>query len=145
MDVHSQLKREIMHKNITRTIIFTIVFILALVIYKIAVAQDVIHCTDYQEIKDFAKCEVDKHWDDQWTYFDDLVMRESSWIHNKEHNSSLSTAFGLGGFLNSTWEATGYAKTDDMQIQILATIEYVKQRYKTPQEAINYHNKHNFY
>lgn len=85
-------------------------------------------------IKEFAYNQVKLKWDEsQWSSFNNIIQRESEW--NPKSQNPTSTAYGLGQFLNSTWQGTGYKKTDDPQIQIMATIEYVSQRYGTPKNA----------
>lgn len=111
-----------------------------------AIAQPSPECKDYSDIKDFARCEVVKRWDEtQWDSFEVIIYKESSWIHTGSHNPKYSTAYGLGGFLNGTWKGTGYKKSSDPQIQILATIEYISDRYDTPDSGLKFHNKKGWY
>lgn len=85
-------------------------------------------------IKEFAYNQVKLRWDEShWESFNNIIERESSW--NPKSQNPTSTAYGLGQFLNSTWEGTGYKKSNDPQIQIMATIEYVANRYKDPKHA----------
>jgi len=79
----------------------------------------------------------------QWTYFDDLIRRESNW--DCEAQNPTSTAYGCGQFLDSTWKSVGYTKTSDPLIQLDATIDYIIQRHKTPRGAIVFHNANNSY
>lgn len=95
-------------------------------------------------IKVYAFEQVLNRWgDNQWFYFNDLINRESKW--NSEAKNPYSTAYGIGQFLNSTWESVGCEKTDDKYVQVDCTIEYVSLRYKTPQKAIQFHNQKNWY
>lgn len=95
-------------------------------------------------IKVYAFEQVLNRWgDEQWSYFNDLIKRESRW--NSEAKNSKSTAYGLGQFLNSTWEIVGCKKTDNQYKQIDCTIEYISKVYGTPQNAIKFHNKNNYY
>lgn len=85
-------------------------------------------------IKEFAYNQVKLRWDEsQWNSFNNIIERESQW--NPKNQNPTSTAYGLGQFLNSTWEDTGYKKTDDPHVQIMATIEYISDRYGTPKNA----------
>lgn len=79
----------------------------------------------------------------QWTYFNELIYRESKW--NSEAKNPKSTAYGLGQFLNSTWKTVGCEKTSDPYKQIDCTLDYVEARYKTPQGAIKFWNKNHWY
>lgn len=55
-------------------------------------------------------------------YFN-IIDRESKW--NPLADNHKSTAFGLGQFLNSTWEIVDAKKTKDPYAQIDAMIKYV--------------------
>jgi membrane-bound lytic murein transglycosylase MltF len=79
----------------------------------------------------------------QWTYFNDLIYRESKW--DSKAQNRYSTAFGLGQFLNSTWKTVGCTKTLDPYIQVDCTIKYVKQNYGNPHKAIRFHNARGWY
>ena len=97
-----------------------------------------------QNIKVYAFEQVLNRWgDEQWAYFNDLIKRESQW--NSESQNPKSTAYGLGQFLNSTWKIVGCTKTSDQYKQIDCTIEYVSKIYGTPQKAIVFHKKNNYY
>lgn len=82
-----------------------------------------------------------------FAYFDKIIQKESSWIVYTEHypTSKKSTAHGLGGFLDATWETVGCVKTDNPIIQIECTARYITQRYETPQKALQFHKKHGWY
>ena len=56
-----------------------------------------------------------------------------------------STAYGLYGFLDSTWKSTGIKKTDNAFMQTVAALKYIKARYRTPQRALMFHHLHNYY
>lgn len=95
-------------------------------------------------IKEFAYNQVKFRWDEsQWSSFNSIIERESSW--NPKNQNPTSTAYGLGQFLNSTWQGTGYTKTDDPQKQIMATIEYISQRYGTPKDAWKFWQSARYY
>ena len=95
-------------------------------------------------IKVYAFEQVLNRWGEkQWSYFSDLVQRESHWKNTAKNPKS--TAYGIGQFLDSTWKIVGCEKTEDKYIQIDCMIDYVEYRYDTPQKAIQFHNKRNFY
>lgn len=95
-------------------------------------------------IKVYAFEQVLNKWDDeQWVYFNDLIKRESRWS-NTEQNPN-STAYGLGQFLNSTWETVNCKKTSNSYKQIDCTIKYISMTYGTPKKAISFHNKNHYY
>jgi len=111
-----------------------------------AIAEPLTPCDDYESLKDFAKCEVSLHWNEsQWDSFDKIIQKESSWTVTGAHDPKLSSAFGLAGFLDRTWEQTGYEKTSNERIQILAAIEYISIRYKTSTEALELPTRKNWY
>ena len=72
-----------------------------------------------------------------------LVMRESDW--ESEAQNPNSTAYGLGQFLDSTWAGTGYEKTSDPEIQLLAMEVYVMNKYITFCRALNFQIRNNYY
>lgn len=95
-------------------------------------------------IKSYACWQTSKIFgEDQWKYIDDLVSRESKWKCDAQNPSS--TAFGLFQFLNSAWGLVDSKKTTDCKKQIDYGMEYVKKTYKTPKNAITFHNKNNWY
>jgi len=96
------------------------------------------------EEKEYAYDKVLQEWSvEEWKHFDDLIQRESSW-YNLAQNP-ISTAFGYGQFLNSTWKLVGCEKTTDKNTQIDCTIKYIKAVYGTPRQAIIFHNANNHY
>lgn len=78
----------------------------------------------------------------QWNPFNALVMSESGW-NNKAQNPT-STAFGIGQFLNNTWNSFG-PKTSDPRTQILYMIKYVLGRYGSPEKAWRFKQQHGWY
>lgn len=95
-------------------------------------------------IKEFAYNQVKLRWDEsQWQSFNNIIQHESEW--NPKCQNPKSTAYGLGQFLNSTWEGTGYKKSSDPQIQIAATIEYISDRYGDPKRAWRFWQAHSWY
>lgn len=72
-----------------------------------------------------------------------LWDRESGW--NPQAQNPTSTAFGIAQFLNGTWKGTGFEKTSDPYQQIDAGLAYIKARYGTPSNALNFHLQNNWY
>jgi membrane-bound lytic murein transglycosylase MltF len=72
--------------------------------------------------------------DKEFHYLDQLVYLESKWDPNAQN--PYSTAYGIGQFLDQTWETVGYEKTDDPYTQIDAMIDYVQGRYGSFEAAL---------
>lgn len=98
--------------------------------------------------------EVSLHYwgEGQFQYFDKIIMQESGWRVFTAHyptgytNTGVkSSAHGLGGFLDATWEGVDCEKTDDPFIQVECTARYITDRYETPEKAWNFHLEHNHY
>jgi len=95
-------------------------------------------------IKLYAKHLVTEQWGvHEWNSFDTLIQKESSW--NYKAQNPHSTAFGLGQFLNGTWDDVGCVKTEDKNEQIRCTIKYIEQRYGTPSKALAFHISNGHY
>lgn len=80
---------------------------------------------------------------DQWRAMYRIAYKESSWrstLRNKR-----STAYGLFQFLNQTWKDVGIPKTNCPYCQAEGAILYIKQRYKTPTRALQFHNSRGWY
>jgi hypothetical protein len=76
----------------------------------------------------------------------ELVGRESSW--NPKADNPSSTAYGYGQFLTSTRNA--YQRKmglsyDNPVHQLIMMAQYVKDRYGTPEKALAFWDKHNYY
>lgn len=56
-----------------------------------------------------------------------------------------SSAYGLFGFLNSTWRNVGIPKTDQPVLQIRAVIRYVNSRYGSFSDAVAFHRRNGYY
>lgn len=129
----------------------TNIIVLLLVVPLVAFAKpqtttelEIIVPTPPPEIRVYAFQQVVDRWGEhEWEHFEELIDRESDWIHTAQNPHS--TAYGLGQFLNSTWKTVGCVKTDDKYKQIDCTIKYVAQRYKTPHKAIHFHDRRNWY
>lgn len=79
----------------------------------------------------------------QWTALNNIVMAESGW--NNQAQNPGSTAYGIGQFLDTTWATVGYTKTSDSTTQIIAMLNYIKQRYGTPENAWAFHLANGYY
>ncbi len=144
-----------MRNNLNTTRILILLALLAILILLpkqakgIAIADaPTIEIVEKPDIKTYAEQETLKAFGEgQWVYMDRIFKKESGWTILGEHYpiSKLSTAYGLGGFLDGTWKTVGCVKTNDPYIQIDCTIKYVKKNYKTPAAAIQFHNIHNYY
>lgn len=104
--------------------------------------------------KEYAEKLVTEKWGkDEWYYFDKIIVQESrNWTVYTAHyptgytiDGVRSSAHGLGGFLDGTWNGVGCVKTDDPLEQVRCTIKYVEQRYGTPSIAWRFHLAHNWY
>lgn len=78
----------------------------------------------------------------QWSALERLVQKESSWNPNAQNPTS--TAYGLFQFLNGTWGAYG-EKTSDPRLQAQYGMQYIKDRYGSPEQALAFHESHNWY
>ena len=70
----------------------------------------------------------------EFYYLDQLVYLESKW--DNEAQNPYSTAYGIGQFLDQTWDTVSYDKTDDPHTQVDAMIEYVYKRYGSFEAAL---------
>lgn len=106
-----------------------------------------------ESVEDFAKRSVVTQWDEsEWSAFYAIIQKESSWTVTTAHyptgiapSGVRSSAHGLAGFLDSSWETVGCVKTDNAKVQITCAITYIAQRYGTPKKAIQFHAKNNWY
>lgn len=89
----------------------------------------------------------------QWPFFDKIVSKESlNWTITTEHyptgytpDGIRSSAFGLMGFLDATWQTVGCKKTSNPYVQISCGVKYIKERYGSPKEAWRVHRLRNWY
>jgi hypothetical protein len=79
----------------------------------------------------------------QWSDFNQIVMLESGWCNTIQNPTS--TAYGIGQFLNTTWATVGGTKTSDAKTQIQYMIAYIKNVYKTPSAALQFHLANGYY
>lgn len=101
-------------------------------------------------IQQYAEMRVTETWDEsQWESFNNIISQESlHWKVTTEHypdRQDYSTAYGLAGFLDGTWDDVGCVKTDSEIVQINCEIKYIQQRYGTPEEAWKFHLRKNWY
>jgi hypothetical protein len=75
-------------------------------------------------------------------YFN-IIDKESKW--NPLAQNPKSTAFGIGQFLNSTWELVDHSKTKNPYIQIDAMVEYVKVVYGDGCKAWDFRYRNGWY
>ena len=78
----------------------------------------------------------------QWSALDSLEMSEAGYRNTAQNPTS--TAYGMGQFLDSTWAGYG-PKTANPKLQIQYMLEYIKQRYGTPEKAWAFHQANNYY
>jgi multidrug efflux pump subunit AcrA (membrane-fusion protein) len=79
----------------------------------------------------------------QFSCLESLWGKESGWNPNAKNPSS--TAYGIPQFLDSTWAATGVAKTSNGYRQIDAGLVYIDSRYGSPCGAWAHSRAHNWY
>jgi hypothetical protein len=73
----------------------------------------------------------------------ELIMLESSW--NPDARNRKSTAYGLGQFVDKTWDLVGIEKSDDFRIQLIAAHKYVMMRYGSWVKALEHHKQNGWY
>lgn len=73
--------------------------------------------------------------DKEFYYLDQLVYLESKW--DPKAQNPYSTAYGIGQFLDQTWDEVSYEKTSDPYEQVDAMIEYVTKRYGSFETALH--------
>ena len=124
--------------------------LLFFILFGTAVSQGVTTCVDSLEpieiesIEDYALSLVVEEWGYyEWESFDELVWRESDW-DNKAQNPN-STAYGIGQFLDGTWDDVGCIKSSDAKYQLDCMIKYIAQRYEGPADAIVFHDANDWY
>lgn len=72
-----------------------------------------------------------------------IARRESNYKPTTRNRKS--SAYGLFGFLNSTWKGTGVVKTTCPHCQTEAAMRYIKRRYGTIEKAYAFWLKHKWY
>ena len=90
------------------------------------------------------KTYVKLHTDDEnFECYDKLIFKESSWNPNAQNPKS--TAYGLGQFLDSTWNIVPQSKTSNPYEQLDAMFYYVDNRYGNACNAWNFWLRNNYY
>ena len=75
--------------------------------------------------------------------YDKLIFKESSWNPNAQNPKS--TAYGLGQFLNKTWDLVPQSKTSNPYDQLDAMFHYVDNRYENSCNAWKFWLKNKWY
>jgi hypothetical protein len=79
----------------------------------------------------------------EYKALEELIMLESSW--NPEAQNKRSTAYGLGQFVDKTWDLVGVEKSADYRIQLIAAQKYVMMRYGSWVKALEHHKQYGWY
>jgi Transglycosylase SLT domain len=79
----------------------------------------------------------------EWSCYFQIIDKESKW--NPLAQNPTSTAFGIGQFINNTWEVVDSEKTSNPYYQIDAMIKYVKLIYGDGCNAWDFKNKRGWY
>ena len=95
-----------------------------------------------ETIQDYAKNRVSEVWyKKQFQYFDKIITAESGWSHTADNPTS--TAYGIGQLLASNRLHYNCGQTAKSQVD--CAIEYIKDRYETPQAAYEFRVKNGWY
>lgn len=81
----------------------------------------------------------------EWApYLGWIIQKESS--GNPKAQNPKSSAYGLMQFLDGTWNTYGKGlNRNDPEDQVVAGINYIKQRYGTPQNAVAFWQRNGWY
>jgi hypothetical protein len=79
----------------------------------------------------------------EYKALEELIMLESSW--NPKAQNKRSTAYGLGQFVDKTWDLVGIEKSADYRIQLIAAQKYVMMRYGSWVKALEHHKQYGWY
>ena len=79
----------------------------------------------------------------EYEALEELIMLESSW--NPEAQNKKSTAYGLGQFIDQTWDEVGIEKSADYRIQLIASHKYVMDRYGSWVKALEFRKANGYY
>jgi hypothetical protein len=79
----------------------------------------------------------------EYKALEELIMLESSW--NPKAQNKRSTAYGLGQFVDKTWDLVGIEKSADYRIQLIAAQKYVMMRYGSWVKALAHHKQYGWY
>lgn len=129
--------------NTIRIILWVLALILAFVVIFLPKTSAKAEAPVIQDIKTYSiERVIEEFGGGQWTYFDEIIYRESRWKSDAQNPTS--SAYGLCQFLSATYKQYG-GKTNDPYKQIDMCIEYIKDRYGTPKKALYFHQKNNYY
>ena len=81
----------------------------------------------------------------QWRCLQSIVDLETGRTWKTTAQNHRSTAYGLYGFLNSTWGPTGVRKTADAWWQTVAAVRYAQPRYGTACNALRFHRANGYW
>lgn len=79
----------------------------------------------------------------EYKALEELIMLESSW--NPDAQNKKSTAYGLGQFIDQTWDEVGIEKSADYRIQLIASHKYVMDRYGSWVKALEFRKANGYY
>jgi len=79
----------------------------------------------------------------EYEALEELIMLESSWNPNAQNKKS--TAYGLGQFIDQTWDLVGIEKSADYRIQLIASHKYVMDRYGSWVKALEFRKANGYY
>jgi hypothetical protein len=79
----------------------------------------------------------------EYKALEELIMLESSWNPNAQNKRS--TAYGLGQFVDKTWDLVEIEKSADYRIQLIAAQKYVMMRYGSWVKALEHHKQYGWY
>lgn len=96
-------------------------------------------------LKSYAKALLAKHgWSNQWASFDALEMSEAGW--NVHATNPQSGAYGLAQALPaSKYTSAGKDWKTSGETQLRWMMDYIADRYKSPNAAWSFHQKNNWY
>ena len=139
-----------LYKLLKRTLFALFISMVVLLVFFLNHASGAnLEPTEPISVQEYAYNQVVETWgEDQWESFNAIISQESrNWEVTGDHNLELSSAFGLAGFLDGTWETVGCVKTDNQYQQIDCAIKYIQMRkgYGTPDKAWQFHLENNWY
>jgi hypothetical protein len=79
----------------------------------------------------------------EYKALEELIMLESSW--NPDAQNPKSSAYGLGQFVDKTWDLVGVEKSADYRLQLIASHKYVLDRYGSWVKALEFRKANGYY
>lgn len=99
--------------------------------------------------KKYAKAELVKYgWKTQWGCLEKLWQEESNWrplAKNKEPVYQKINGHWKKLYAGGIPQVLNLNPKKNIPTQVLIGLEYIKQRYNSPCNALNFHNKHYYY